>query len=81
MSHAPPPRAPVRAREGVANLAIPLPIGQSAGWMDHTDVDYLPANGFLATDVIGTSGYGANVRLHAQPEPRVDATGRRVCDL
>ena len=32
----------------------------SAGWMDHTDADYLPANGFLATDVIGTSGYGAN---------------------
>jgi hypothetical protein len=32
----------------------------SGGWVDHTDAEYSPANGFLAADVIGTTGYGAN---------------------
>lgn len=31
----------------------------SAGWAEHTDAEYFPANGFLAGDVIGTSGQGA----------------------
>jgi hypothetical protein len=31
----------------------------SAGWADHTDGSYAPTTGFLAADVIGTSGRGA----------------------
>ena len=30
----------------------------SGGWMDDTDPDYFAANGFLAADVIGTTGRG-----------------------
>jgi hypothetical protein len=30
----------------------------SGVWMDHTDPGYLPANGFIAADVIGTTGQG-----------------------
>jgi hypothetical protein len=31
----------------------------SGGWADYTGLGYLPANGFLAADLIGTSGRGA----------------------
>ena len=32
----------------------------TSGWVDHTDPSYFPGIGFLAGDVIGTSGYGAS---------------------
>jgi hypothetical protein len=31
----------------------------STAWVDYTDSEYFPADGFLAADVIGTSGHGA----------------------
>jgi hypothetical protein len=31
----------------------------SGAWMDRTDTGYFPANGFIATDVVGTTGQGA----------------------
>jgi hypothetical protein len=31
----------------------------SGGWVDHTDPEYFPAEGFIAADLIGTDGRGA----------------------
>ena len=50
----------------------------SGGWADRTDAEYFPANGFIANDLIGTTGrggYGGYNRAFADDwARRVDAT-------
>jgi hypothetical protein len=48
-----------RGMRGRGELGYSTGHWYSAAWIDRTDADYVPGLGFLAADVIGTSGHGA----------------------